>query len=59
MPLGRAVGESGRPQRAGASVWMDGDARAAKDNILVGRVKAQKCVAPGAQKMDIGGKVPR
>lgn len=61
-PVGRAVGESGRTERAGASVWMDGAVRAAKDNILVGRISGQICAAAGSQKMERErewGKVPR
>lgn len=53
--LGRAVGESWRPERTGASVWMDGDVRAAKDNIPLGLIRGQICAAPGAQKMDAAG----
>lgn len=54
-PIGRAVGESGRPERAGASVWMDEALRAAKDNIRVGRITGQICAAAGSLKTDRAG----
>lgn len=57
-PVGGAVGESGRPERAGASVWMDEALRAAKDNILVGRITRQICAAAKSQKDGQRGKSP-
>lgn len=58
-PVGGAVGESGRPERAGASVWMDEALRAAKDNILVGRITGQVCAAARSQKTDREGEKSR
>lgn len=58
MQFGRAVGESGRPRRAVASVWIDGDVRAAKDNILVDQSEAKNARQRGLKRWILGGKVP-
>lgn len=53
----RSIGLDGRMMDGWRNGWMD--SRAAKDNILTGRIRGELCATPETLGIEFRGKVPR